>query len=186
MDIHFFFNIGADFPSSISSKKAKAFIPKDAIIDDTSLPGFRRLSVAMIPDVGETPVKHRLRFRRIEDEGASRVEEDRAFNLKQALEAELGRGAVTSLDYDPGDNPNRLSLALLPGVTPNARRIELFWNSRASIGPNAADSSEIQAQSFRMAEDIRQVTITPQLAETTTVGDYRHVWEFYQDKASTL
>lgn len=182
-DVTFNF-IGADFPSSTtSSSSSTAFIPKDKIIADTSLPGFRRLSIAMTPDVGKVGVKHRMRFKAVDDEGGvGRVEEDRSYNLQQALEAELGRGAVTSIDYEPNKNPNRASLSLFPGVSPNARRIELFWNSRSILPPSPTDSKEIQARSFRVAEDIRQVMLTPQLAETSTIGDYRHVWELYKDE----
>ena len=176
--------IGADFPSSVASSKS-AFIAKDKIIADTSLPGFRRLSVAITPDVGKPKVHHKMRFKAVEDEGARRIEEDRAYNIEQALEAELGKGAVTNIDYEPNKNPNRASLTLFPGVSPNARRIELFWNSRSILPAAPTDSKEVQAQSFRVAEDIRQVMLTPQLAETSIIGDYRHVWELYQDKVST-
>lgn len=214
--------IGADFPSS--SAKVSPYIPKDRIVDDTSLPGFRRLSIAMVPDVGKTEGhQYNMRFIKKDDEGGSdRVEEgmflclplcmslcmylcmclfplrinrragvkwtfgftqkiyyyyaDKAFNLKQALESELGNSAVTGIEYNPDKNPNRASINLLPNVSPNAQRIELFWNARSTLPPQ---QGEEELESFRYVEDIRQVLITPQLQETTTVGDYRHVWELY-------
>ena len=164
--------IGADFPASAT--KASPYVPKDRIVSDTGLPGFRRLSIAMVPDVGKD---HAFRMRFVSKDGG-RVEEDKPYNLKQALESELGKAAVTTIEYNPDKNPNRASLNLLPGASPNAQRIELFWNARSVLpsppGPDGSSSS-----SFRFVEDIRQVSLTPQLAETSTVGDYRHLWEFY-------
>lgn len=168
--------IGADFPSSAT--KASPYVPKDRIVSDTGLPGFRRLSIAMVPDVGKD---HAFRMKFASKDGG-RVEEDKAFNLKSALESELGKAAVTTIEYNPDKNPNRASLNLLPGASPNAQRIELFWNARSVLpsppGPDGSSSSS-SSESFRFVEDIRQVSLTPQLAETSTVGDYRHLWEFY-------
>lgn len=162
--------IGADFPSSAT--KASPYVPKERIVSDTGLPGFRRLSIAMVPDVGKD---HAFRMKFAAKDGG-RVEEDKVFNLKNALESELGKAAVTVIEYNPDKNPNRASLNLLPGASPNAQRIELFWNARSVLpSPDASNSSD----SFRFVEDIRQVSLTPQLAETSTVGDYRHLWEFY-------
>lgn len=170
--------VGADFPSSVPPKA----IPKDRITADTSLPGFRRLSIAMVPDVGK-PHAFRMRFESKEDEGAQRVEEDRSYNLKEALESEVGKGAVTSIDYNPSKNPNRLTINLLPQATANAQKIELFCNSRFALPPAAGEEA---LTSFRYVEDIRQVSITPRLAETTTIGDYRHVWELYKQGDVTI
>lgn len=179
--------INADFPSSNS--QASPPVPKESIISDTTLPGFRRLSIAMVPDVGKPQMDFRMRFVKTESEGGgSRVEEDKAFNLKQAIESEVGKAAVTSVDYTPEKNPNRLSLNLLPNATPNARRIEFFFNSRTAL-PAVAGAGEAAGSSFRYFEDMRQVNITPQLAEGTTfIGDYRHLWEFYRvpDDENTL
>jgi hypothetical protein len=167
--------IGADFPSSAT--KDSPYVSKDRVVSDTSLPGFRRLSIAMVPDVGKD---HAFRMRFAPKDGG-RVEEDKAFNLKSALESELGKAAVTVIDYSPDKNPNRASLNLLPGASPNAQRIELFWNARSVLPspPGPEGSSSSSSDSFRFVEDIRQVSLTPQLAETSTVGDYRHLWEFY-------
>jgi hypothetical protein len=172
--------VGADFPSSASSSSSSqaSVIPKDRIVADTSLPGFRRLSIAMVPDVGK-PHSFRMRFRAREDEGARRVEEDRAFNLKNALESEVGKGAVASVDYNPDRNPNRLTINLLPQAAVNAQKIELFCNARAPLPAGKGEEGAAE-ESFRFVEDIRQVSITSRLAETTTVGDYRHVWELYR------
>lgn len=183
--------IGADFPSSAAN--SNPFVPRERIAADTSLPGFRRLSIAMVPDVGKDH-DFRMRFLRpnVEGIGTGEVREDKVFNLKQALESELGKATVTNIDYNPAKNPNRASLALLPGSSPNAQRIELFWNARSSLpsppletdtttGPSGSSSGSSSSSQdvFRFVEDIRQVSLTPQLAETSSVGDYRHLWEFY-------
>jgi len=165
--------IGADFPSSPA--EASPFVPKGRIVSDTGLPGFRRLSIAMVPDVGKD---HAFRMRFVSKNGG-RVEEDKIFNLKNALESELGKAAVTTIEYNPDKNPNRASLNLLPGASPNAQRIELFWNARSVLPSPPGPDSSSSTGSFRFLEDVRQVSLTPQLAETSTVGDYRHLWEFY-------
>lgn len=171
--------VGADFPSSVGSASGGGnSIPKDRITADTTLPGFRRLSIAMVPDVGK-PHRFRLRFQRREDDGGERVEEDRAFNLKAALESELGKGAVASINYDGAKNPNRLTVNLLPQAAVNAQKIELFGNARFAL-PVAAGEEGLAA--FRYVEDLRQVSISSRLAETTTIGDYRHVWELYRQE----
>jgi len=177
--------VGADFPSSAPAPaaggtgKQPPLIPKSQIVADTALPGFKRLSIAMVPDVGK-PHSFSMRFVAREDEGAGRVEEDRAFNLKAALESEVGRGAVASIDYNPGRNPNRLTVNLLPQAAVNAQKIDLFCNARAPLPAAAAPQGAGEQEVFRFFEDIRQVSITSRLAETTTVGDYRHVWELYR------
>lgn len=175
--------VGADFPSSVpptgsgdGTGASTKIIPKASITADTTLPGFRRLSIAMVPDVGK-PHRFRLRFRGREDDGGLRVEEDRAFNLKEALESEVGKGAVAGISYDGDRNPNRLTINLLPQAAVNAQKIELFCNARAPLPPAAGEGG---LAAFRYVEDIRQVSISSRLAETSTVGDYRHVWELYR------
>ena len=175
--------VGADFPSSVpptgsggGTGASTKIIPKASITADTTLPGFRRLSIAMVPDVGK-PHRFRLRFQGREDDGGARVEEDRAFNLKEALESEVGKGAVAGISYDGDKNPNRITINLLPQAAVNAQKIELFCNARAPLPPAAGEEG---LAAFRYVEDIRQVSISSRLAETSTVGDYRHVWELYR------
>jgi hypothetical protein len=134
---------GADFPST-SSK-----LSRERILSDTTLAGFRKASIAMLADVGKAELSFPMRFKVKEDEGASRVVEDKNMNLLEALDAELGRGAVTKVEYDVDANANRATLTLYPGATPNADRIELFWNARAPI------ATEDPAVSYKFAEDIR-------------------------------
>jgi hypothetical protein len=156
--------------------------------DDTSLPGFRRLSVAMLPDIrpiGGAATKMRLRLVKVggpgegalvavgggphhvcvcvwmlcrmdgllmyrmyvdveavanewlpqdqpcpgvvcvqvEDEAGARVVEDKNWDLLQSMEGELGEGAVKAVEYDPAVNPNRATISLKSGASPNAQRI---------------------------------------------------------------
>lgn len=133
--------VGADFPQG---KK----VPRERILADTSLAGFRKASIAMLADVGKPELSFPMRYVVKEDEGARRVVEAKAFNLQQALDAELGRGAVTRVEYDADANANRATLTLYPGATPNADRIELFWNSRAAMPTE-------EPGAFKFAEDIR-------------------------------
>lgn len=124
-------------------------VAKAAVAADTSLPGFLKLSIVFIPDVG-SPLEHALRFVRAP---GGEVVEDRAFALASTLNAGLGgESAVQEVVYDPEQDANRLTVVLRPGAANNAERVELFTNNREAA-ERPADGV------FFAAETIRQVTM---------------------------
>ena len=137
---------------------------------DVSIPGFQKLSIAYVPDVG-SGATHQLRFVR-RDDGS--VVEDRAFNLASIINGYLGKRLVEEVEYAPEREPNRATVRLVSGGSVNAERIELFSNARESA-TRPADGV------FFALESLRQVTLgyttqfnTPRVAVT----DYEHVWTY--------
>ncbi len=70
---------------------------------DVTTPGFQKLSILQVPDVGLGGT-YPLRFVRRAD-GA--VVEDRAANIAAIVRGFLGAELVESVDYAPEKNPNR-------------------------------------------------------------------------------
>ena len=144
--------------------------PDSRVVADVSIPGFQKLSIAYVPDVG-SGATHQLRFVRRAD-GA--VVEDRAFNLKSVIDGYLAKPIVEQVEYQPEREPNRTTVRLVAGGSVNAERIELFSNARESA-TRPADGV------FFALESLRQVTLgyttqfnTPRVAVT----DYEHVWTY--------
>jgi hypothetical protein len=143
--------------------------PRSRVVADPTIPGFQKLSIAYVPDVG-SGATHQLRFVRRAD-GA--VVEDRAFNLKSVMDAYLGKPIVEEVQYSPEREPNRATVRLVAGGSVNAERIELFSNAR--------ESATRDDGVFFALESLRQVTLgyttqfnTPRVAVT----DYEHVWTY--------
>ena len=154
---------GYEFPSAV---------PKEVLAREPTVPGFQKLSLAFIPDVGSDRLTYRIRFVQT---AKGDVVEDRAFNLAEVQRAYLARDdAVDGVEYDPDVDPNRTTIRYKSGVTNNAERIELFTNARESE-TRASDGT------FFASEAFRQVT----LGYSTTYGvarvqptDYQHVWTY--------
>jgi hypothetical protein len=139
------------------------------VVSDPTIPGFQKLSIAYIPDVGSGAM-HQLRFVRRSD---GKVVADRAFDLKSIIDGYLGKPIVEEVEYAPEREPNRATVRLAPGGTVNAERLELFSNARES----ALRDDGV----FFALESLRQVTLgyttsfnTPRVAVT----DYLHVWTY--------
>ena len=126
---------------------AKNEIPRDALFGEADVPGFKKCSIALLPDVGKEGVAYTLTWMRDTD---GVVRESRAANLRSAVRGGLGYDAVERVDYkdDPNNrfglgsnagNPNRLKLVFAPGLTTNADRIELFINARQTELPEGRD-----------------------------------------------
>ena len=147
-------------------------IPKSKIIEDLIIPGFQKLSVAAISDIGKELATYRMR---IDEKGF----EDRKYNLADTIDAHVGYKAVESIDYDPSTNPNRLSITFVPNRTRNAERIELFFNARESeLVPNPKDETS-KLQIFVCSEYMRQVTFSLSQefgVARQVVGNYAHFW----------
>ena len=79
---------GFEFPSKTMSKSA--------LIKEPTIPGFQKLSLVYVPDVGTSDVSYDVRFAKFE--GIEGVLEDRAFNLKSIINAYLGKDAVEAVD----------------------------------------------------------------------------------------
>jgi len=159
--------VGYSFPSAIDKKR---------LVSDTSVPGFLKLSIAQLADVGKGGL-HQLRF--IRKDGA--VVEDKAFNITAMVDAFLGAPVVQSVDYAPSREPNRVTINLVPGSTNNAERCELYVNARESATrPDGV---------FYNLEAVRQVALgysrqfnTPRVAVT----DYLIVWTFKRIDADSI
>ena len=154
---------GYAFPSTRLSKAR--------VVADVSTPGFQKLSIAYLPDVGATDVNYRVLFERRTPSGP--VTEARAANLASLVDSYTRGRTVDSVEYEPTRNANRLTIRLVRGATVNAERIELFSNARES----ALRDDGV----FFAAEALRQVTLgyttqfnTPRVAVT----DYQHVWSY--------
>jgi hypothetical protein len=156
---------GYEFPSKL--------IDKGSLTREATTPGFQKLSLAYVPDVGRDTTRYRMRFTR----GGKRenpVTEDRVFNLTEIINAYIGEDAVEEVEYDGLKDPNRATIRLKHGVSNNAERIELFTNARES-------ETRQSDQTFFASETLRQVT----LGYSTSYGvarmvptDYTHVWTY--------
>jgi len=163
---------GYSFPSKTMNAKA--------LVKEPTVPGFQKLSIVYVPDVGSTQVRYPVRFARREPGGP--VLEDRVFNLDAIVTAYLNQGvgptmtkrAVEAVEYDPSKDPNRTTVQLVPGVSVNAERIELFANAR---------ESELRESdgTFFCAEATRQVTLGygRDYGQARVINtDYQHVWSY--------
>ena len=133
---------GFEFPSKTMSKSA--------LIKEPTIPGFQKLSLVYVPDVGTSDVSYDVRFAKFE--GIEGVLEDRAFNLKSIVNSYLGKDAVESVEYEPTRDANRTTVNIRPGASPNAERIELFCNARES-------ETRVADRTFFASEASRQVTL---------------------------
>eukprot|EP00467_Chlorarachnion_reptans_P023909 CAMPEP_0114503392 /NCGR_PEP_ID=MMETSP0109-20121206/9622_1 /TAXON_ID=29199 /ORGANISM="Chlorarachnion reptans, Strain CCCM449" /LENGTH=321 /DNA_ID=CAMNT_0001681415 /DNA_START=353 /DNA_END=1318 /DNA_ORIENTATION=+ len=135
---------GYEFPSRI---------PKEQLVRDVSIPGFQKLSVAYIPDIGSD---HDYSLRYIRDPITKKIIADTPSNLKSIIDSYTSNpDSVKSVQYDR-KNPNRCTIELQQEVTRNAQRIELFTNARES---QLTTTKERQDPLFITSETIRQVNL---------------------------
>jgi hypothetical protein len=128
-------------------------IPKEKLIQNYNVPGFQKLSIAMVGDVGREETNYRLRI----DE-KSKIE-DRRLTLQTSIDGHLGYNAVREVIYNDKENPNRISIDFVPQRTRNANRIELFCNARESELVSVPSKSDgVPRSIFVCSEYIRQVT----------------------------
>mmetsp|Transcript_38639 Transcript_38639/g.74071 ORF Transcript_38639/g.74071 Transcript_38639/m.74071 type:complete len:326 (+) Transcript_38639:79-1056(+) len=153
---------GYQFPSRV---------PKEKITANANIPGFQKLSLVYLPDVGKSPSTYQLRFSPRPSD--SKVVEDRAYNLRSVIEGYLGPGLIDNVECSSKE-PNRTTVTLKSLATRNAERIELFTNSRETDTRNS-DNAHIAA------ECIRQVTLgysNEYGVARMLVTDYQNVWTF--------
>ncbi|KAJ8613512.1 hypothetical protein CTAYLR_002194 [Chrysophaeum taylorii] len=139
-------------------------IPRERLVANRDIPGFQKLSIAEIADVGADVV-----FARRYADG----KEDKAFNYKATIGAHLSDPDVVT---DVAINgPNRATIQLKPGSR-NGERLELFTNSRRS--------QRLNPETFLCSESLRQVTLGgPTLSEPgvprIVIGEYQHFWTWF-------
>jgi hypothetical protein len=92
------------------------------VVADVTTPGFQKLSIMYIPDVGLGGA-YQLRFVRRPSDGA--VTEDRAFNIPSVVQGFLGAPLVAGVDYAPEKEPNRCALAKWRRVSATMRALLL-------------------------------------------------------------
>lgn len=120
--------------------------PYRTLASNVNVPGFRKYSVAYLPDIGkETTAK--LRF---VNGGDGIISEDRVFNLKSIFQSFMNdvHAVVDTTSYDSETNANRCSLAYHDDK--GSGKIELFSNSRTWRSKDTDGT-------FQTAENIRQV-----------------------------
>ncbi|KAL3791222.1 hypothetical protein ACHAW5_000492, partial [Stephanodiscus triporus] len=162
-----------------------AAISKDRIASDLDVPGFQRLSIAMVGDVGREAASY------VMDVDPVTGLEDRGTSMSTSIDSHLGYRAVRGVTYDPNVNPNRISIDFVPQRTRNANRIEIFCNARESESvattttttttpDGASPSSSTSSPSiFVCSEHVRQVTfgLSQEYGVARQVsGNYAHYW----------
>lgn len=147
-------------------------ISKQRLTTNIDIPGFQKLSIAEVADVGKEKVVYKRKYR---EERGGVIREDRAFNYMASIGAHLGDpGIVTRVNYDVDKNPNRATIELKRGSR-NGERLELFTNSRRS--------EIVDENLFVCSESLRQVTLggptfsQPGIARIV-IGEYQHFWTF--------
>ncbi|KAL3760842.1 hypothetical protein ACHAWU_007908 [Discostella pseudostelligera] len=164
-------------------------IPKEKLVSDISIPGFQKLSIAQVADVGRELTTYQMSIDPVTGF------EDRSISLTTSINAHLGYDAVREILYNRKDNPNRISIDFIPNRTRNANRIELFCNARESelvVVPQAPTSSSASSSSsqtdtstiFVCSEHIRQVTfgLSQEFGVARqVVGNYAHFWTWKED-----
>lgn len=163
---------GYAFPSKTMNAKL--------LVKEPTIPGFQKLSLVYLPDVGSNQVMYNMRFAKRSLDGP--VLEDRVYNLDQLVTAYLNQNigpsmqkkVVDEVEYDAGKDANRTTVRLTQSASPNAERIELFTNARES-------ETRVSDGTFFAAEAIRQVTLGygREYGNARVVNtDYQHVWTF--------
>jgi len=173
---------GFVFPSSS--------ITKERLVSDYDVPGFQKLSMAMVGDVGRESASYVM----IVDPNTGL--EDRRTSLSTSINSHLGYEAVRDVVYDPRENPNRVSIDFVPNRTRNANRIELFCNARESelvttattTASSGDDEDNIPSSIFFCSEHVRQVTfgLSREYGVARQVsGNYAHYWTWREGRPGT-
>ena len=148
------------------------YIPKEKIVANVAIPGFQKLSIAQVGDVGKEVTNYQMNIDPLTGL------DDRKTSISTSINAHLGYDAVKEVLYDAKENANRISIDFIPQRTRNANRIELFCNARESeLVP--AESSASGQTVFVCSEYIRQVTfgLSQEFGVARqVVGNYAHFW----------
>lgn len=113
-------------------------IPLKELSSDVNVAGFRKYSVAFVPDIGADFITN-VQFKRGPGDSSNSVVEDRQFNLINTLQS-VNKATVDGMVYEPDKNANRLSLKY---TDPRGTgKIELFSNYRSQGMINKATYPE--------------------------------------------
>ena len=156
-------------------------ISKEKIVSNVAIPGFQKLSIAAVGDVGREVTTYQMSIDKV-----TKLE-DRKLSLSSSINEHLGYDAVRDVVYDPKDNANRISIDFIPQRTRNANRIELFCNARESELVSAEKSASGRT-TFVCSEYIRQVTfgLSQEFGVARQVsGNYAHFWTWRGPPASS-
>lgn len=152
-------------------------IAKEKLVANVGIPGFQKLSIAQVGDVGRELTNYQMNI------DPTTGLQDRQGSLSSSINGHLGYEAVREVIYDVKDNANRISIDFVPQRTRNANRIELFCNARESeLVP--AESSASGQTVFVCSEYIRQVTfgLSQEFGVAReVVGNYAHFWTWKSD-----
>ena len=157
-----------------------SFVYIDKVVANVDIPGFQKLSIAQVGDVGRETTNYQMNI------DPSTGLEDRQLSISTSINAHLGYEAVREIEYNVKDNPNRLSIDFIPQRTRNANRIELFYNGRESELVPSSQSASGQTV-FVCSEYIRQVTfgLSKEFGVARqVVGNYAHFWTWKGDEAN--
>ena len=160
-------------------------IPFPQLSRDVNIAGFRRYSIAFMPDVGASVSNVLLKFQKEDSTNSNsnnnnQVFEDRSSNLLSLFTAFSKQfdTVVDSITYD-NTNSNRLSL-LYHDPSLSKGKIELFTNSRSLISSRSrsSSSSNVNEISVRSLEHIRQSTVRQKVGQkaSQTIVDYALEW----------
>lgn len=83
---------------------------QEKITANANIPGFQKLSLVYLPDVGKSPSTYQLRFSPRPSD--SKVVEDRAYNLRSVIEGYLGPGLIDNVECSSKE-PNRTTVRML-------------------------------------------------------------------------
>lgn len=159
------------------------YIPFSDLSQDANIAGFRRYSVAFVPDIGSNAKNALIKFRPSKDSSSASsnslsVIEDRSTNVLSLFNAFSGQFSteVDSIIYDEKKNCNRLSLQYHNPASTG--KIELFTNSRSLIVTSPADSSGATTPLVRTLEHIRQSAVRQKSGQraSQTIVDYAIEW----------
>ncbi|CAK8986430.1 unnamed protein product [Durusdinium trenchii] len=147
--------VGFEFPT----------LPRQQVMREEDVPGFKTCSIIDFADVGKSPLEYNMSFVKRSTDGG--VVEDWPSNLCSTVQAHLARGRVTSVDYSPSQDPNRLTMRLV--ASKNAERVELFVNAR--------DAERPKEDVFLCSEYRRQVTFSSRVQQGYNCN-YQHYRTF--------
>ena len=160
-------------------------VSTNQLISNSNVPGFQKLSIAMIGDVGKATSSYIL------DVDTSTGYENRILSYTSSITSHLGYNAVREIKYNPkDDSPNRLSIDFIPQRTRNANHIELYYNARESellLLPTSTTSTNASSI-FVCSEHVRQVTFSLSREygiARQVIGNYAHYWTWKEEDTTT-
>jgi hypothetical protein len=169
------------YPTSLEGKWTADFrllgatftdkIPLQQLGADVNVAGFRKYSVAFLPDLG-SDFSTTISFQK---DSRGKILEDRAGNLRRLIEASMKRSSciVDAVEYEPSSNSNRCTIKYHDAK--GEGRLEVFTNSR---------QQQTASDSFNTFETVRQSSIRFNKGQRASqiYVDYGMEWNFILDQ----